>query len=245
MPGFLNYSPYVCIGIVLAILFVIWAFYGGKKYDFIGLAPINPETAGKYTGSIYEWGNEINGNNEPEPEIIHFNDETPCFIFEENPLAERIRNDNRIIANMKGPEAKGSYGSKGERICCETMEKIYGVPFKKIRPHWLKNPETGRNLELDCYNEDLQLAVEYNGKQHYEYNERNGKSTSFHKGEKDFINQVRRDNYKAELCARNGIYLIIVPHTIAHEDIFDYILSKLPETVQNRVKSDTSNITTF
>lgn len=242
MPDFLNYSPYICIGVVLAVLFVIWAFYGGKKYDFVGLAPIYPETSNKYTGSLYDWGNNPIEN---EPEVTHFDDESPCFRFEENPLAERIRQDNRIIANMKGPEAKGTYGSKGERICCETMEKIYGVPFRKIRPNWLKNTETGRNLELDCYNEDLQLAVEYNGKQHYEYDERNGKSTSFHRVEKDFINQVRRDNYKAELCARNGVYLIVVPHTVGHEEIFDYILSKLPETVQNRVRSDTSVTTTF
>src|SRR5205823_8856314 len=62
--------------------------------------------------------------------------------------------------------ASGGFMSRGERICCQTMQRIYGVSFKSTWPSWLINPETGEGLELDCYNDELKIAVEYNGEQH-------------------------------------------------------------------------------
>jgi len=104
--------------------------------------------------------------------------------------------------------------SKGEGICKEHMERRMGVPFTRVRPDFLKNPVTGENLELDIYNEDLRLAVEYNGKQHYEYNRH------FHRGSNDrFQNQQYRDLIKQQLCRDQGIYLIVVPYSIKPEDI--------------------------
>lgn len=112
----------------------------------------------------------------------------------------------------------GRRESKGERICRATLENIYGVPFPNIRPDFLINPETGARLELDCYNKDLGIAVEYNGEQHYKFPNR------FSKTKKDFINQVRRDMLKAELCDRNKIYLITVPYNVPHDMIPGYIV---------------------
>src|SRR5690606_8776479 len=103
------------------------------------------------------------------------------------------------------PIKKKKFMSKGERICKETMENLYGVKFENVRPSWLKNPETGRSLELDCYNESLKLAVEYNGEQHYKWPNFTNQSRE------EFINQTRRDNLKRELCDKNGVYLIVVP----------------------------------
>ena len=112
------------------------------------------------------------------------------------------------------------------------MEKIYGVPFESIRPNWLINPETGEKLELDCYNEELKIAVEYNGEQHYNWpNFTNQTHTQF-------INQVRRDELKMELCDRNGIYLIVVPYTVELDKIPEFIISYLPETLQNRLREE-------
>ena len=50
--------------------------------------------------------------------------------------------------------------SRGERKCKRIIQKIFRKPFTKIRPDFLKNPETNRNLELDLYNEELKIAVE-------------------------------------------------------------------------------------
>ena len=98
--------------------------------------------------------------------------------------------------------------SHGERRCRKWLESYFGRPFIKIRPEWLKNPVYGRNLELDCYNEELGLAVEYNGKQHYSY------VSKFHKkGKKDLQYSKWKDALKHKLCNEHGVYLIIVPYT--------------------------------
>ena len=110
--------------------------------------------------------------------------------------------------------------SKGEKECKRSVEKLLGVQFKKVRPNFLKY-KTGRNLELDMYNEELKIAVEYNGKQHYEY------TPIFHKSEQDFINLIERDEFKKDICDKENITLIIVPYTIKEKDIEKYIESKL------------------
>ena len=130
------------------------------------------------------------------------------------------------------PKPRYKFMSKGERICKETMERIYGVPFENIRPSWLINTETGERLELDCYNEDLGYAVEYNGIQHYRWPNWTNQTQA------QFINQVRRDQYKREMCDRKGIYLISVPYDIPHEDIPRFITEQLPETIQRRIQEE-------
>jgi hypothetical protein len=109
------------------------------------------------------------------------------------------------------------------------MESIYGVPFSTIRPSWLLNPETGENLELDCYNEELKIAVEYNGEQHYKW------PNFTNQTREQFINQVRHDMFKSNLCDRNGVYLIIVPYNVSYESITNYIIAQLPETIRKHL----------
>jgi hypothetical protein len=120
--------------------------------------------------------------------------------------------------------------SKGEKICRETMESIYGVQFHTVRPDWFRNPETGASIELDCYNDDLKLAVEYNGEQHYKW------PNNFSMSKEEFINQMRRDKLKTSLCDKLGIYLIVVPYTVPHEEIPAYIVSLLPETIRETLQ---------
>jgi hypothetical protein len=126
----------------------------------------------------------------------------------------------------------GKMVSRGERLCNDTIQRIYGVPFMNVRPAWLKNPESGERLELDCYNPDLQLAIEYNGIQHYVWPNFTGQS------KKDFLKQVQRDRLKVELCDRNRVYLIVVPYIVEHDKIPEYIISYLPETIQQRINEE-------
>lgn len=73
----------------------------------------------------------------------------------------------------------------------------FGVKFNPARPDWLKNPHTGRNMELDCYNEKLGIAVEYNGRQHYEY------SPHFHHNDPmEFQEQRQRDSVSMFMSTR-------------------------------------------
>lgn len=112
--------------------------------------------------------------------------------------------------------------SRGEEACRVHMEKRFGVPFAKARPSFMRNPVTGENLELDVYNEELAIAVEYNGRQHYEFN------SHFHNGSNDrFQNQQYRDLIKKQLCEQNGVRLVIVPYSVPIDQIGSYIDSEL------------------
>ena len=115
-----------------------------------------------------------------------------------------------------------SFESKGESECRRVLEKIFNVPFPKTRPRFLNNPVTGGNfnLELDCYNDDLKIAVEYNGAMHYKY------IPYFHRNKEAFYNQKYRDELKRRMCRDNGIYLIEVPYTVKLENIEDFIKDK-------------------
>ena len=119
----------------------------------------------------------------------------------------------------KSKQSQKPKDSKGELICRGFLEQKYGVPFSKARPKFLQNPVTGGiyNLELDCYNPELKLAVEYNGIQHYKY------IPYFHKNKEAFLNQKYRDEMKRTKCKENGIRLIEVPYDVAHSDIEAYL----------------------
>lgn len=174
----------------------------------------------------------------PEPSIVI--DQTPSLpSFYANSELDvcvgtvdtQINSDPKLKPEIK-KKPRVPQVSKGERICNQTLEKIYRVPFVKVRPAWLTNPETGKTLELDCYNDELKLAVEYNGEQHYKW------PNWFHKSYDEFIRQVRRDRLKSELCELHGIYLIIVPYNVPLMKIQDFIISHLPETIQKRIQND-------
>jgi len=87
-----------------------------------------------------------------------------------------------------------------ERTCRKIFEHLFKKPFTSSRH--LKNPESGQNLELDGYNDELKLAFEYNGLQHYKRVE------YFMPKEEDFINQQKRDKIREELCLQENIRLI-------------------------------------
>lgn len=107
--------------------------------------------------------------------------------------------------------------SKGEAHSREMAKLIFGKPFEKIRPDMLRNNVTGHNLELDLYNEELKLAIEYSGAQHYKY------IPFFHKNYETFMNQKYRDEIKRMLCQKNDIKLIEIPYTVKLEDIETFI----------------------
>ncbi len=92
-----------------------------------------------------------------------------------------------------------------EYICRKIFETIFKVEFPTKRPGFLKNPKTGRNLELDGYSKELNLAFEYDGEQHYFPVKRFG-------GEDRFQYQQQRDRLKDKLCKENNITLIRIPY---------------------------------
>lgn len=121
--------------------------------------------------------------------------------------------------NNLTPTTQDGYSSAGENRCRKWLEETFGVPFPRVRPEWLKNDVTNRNLELDCYNEDLKLAVEFNGKQHYEYHPR------FHMSQEDYEYSQYKDELKKTLCLENKVELIVVPYW--EKDIEGYLFDNI------------------
>jgi len=143
--------------------------------------------------------------------------------------------DSYIISMMGGKSGKELFNSnvpgvrrppqesRGEQETRRVLEEMFNKPFPKKRPNFLKNPimDGQINLELDCYNEELGIAAEYNGIQHYKY------SPYFHSSKEAFHNQKYRDLIKRRACADNGIFLIEIPYNIPIHNIKDFIVVEL------------------
>jgi hypothetical protein len=122
----------------------------------------------------------------------------------------------------KKPNDPG-YVSKGEIKCRYILEKLFNKPFYKIRPDFLKNDVTGKNIEIDMYNPELKLCLEMNGRQHYEY------VPYFHPNKEAFLNQRYRDEMKKTKCRENGLNIIEVPYNVKLEDMEEFIRKKCKE----------------
>lgn len=144
--------------------------------------------------------------------VIITSHEIPCLTSPDNAPTKKSKSSRRE--------------SKGEKECRKFFESHYGVSFPKQRPDFLRNPKTGRCLELDGYNGDLGIAFEYNGKQHYERVE------YFQKNNNQFLDQKYRDNLKRQLCMKNSVILVIVPYNVG--DIHQF-LSKKVEIVERKI----------
>ena len=136
------------------------------------------------------------------------------------------RRDKLQYSNYSENSNKGE--SKGETECKRVLEKIFNKPFNKVRPDFLRNQVTGNtnNLEIDCFNNELKIGLEYNGRQHYDF------IPFFHRNKETFYNQKYRDELKRIKCRDNGILLIEVPYTIKIEDIEKYIKKDLRDKLK-------------
>ena len=105
----------------------------------------------------------------------------------------------------------------GEEKCRYTLEKLLQYKFKKDR-HTL-----GNRYELDGYNEELKIAFEHHGKQHYEY------TRPYHRKKEDLEKQQKTDEHKRNLCKDLGINLIEIKYTVSENDkeLVVYLMNEL------------------
>jgi hypothetical protein len=107
---------------------------------------------------------------------------------------------------------------RGERITRAIFESLFGKPFPKVRPSWLRTAR-GTQLELDGYCEELGVAFEHQGGQHY--------STKYLSPSHDLAAIQKRDRRKRLLCRRRGVRLLAVPDLsdrLRVDNAKDYIL---------------------
>lgn len=100
---------------------------------------------------------------------------------------------------------------KTEKIVRAIFEEMYKSPFPSVRYDWLNG------LELDGYSDDLKIAFEYSGEQHFKY------IPFFHKQYADFILLQRRDTIKKNICDKRNIKLIIIPYTVDIDNMREFI----------------------
>lgn len=109
--------------------------------------------------------------------------------------------------------------SKLELATAEALKLLFGpdADFKKVRPDWLINPENGKHrLELDLAGKVqlggklVEIALEVDGQHHTSY-----PSRFYPLGFRAEYNRMRkRDLSKELICARRGVILIRVPHSL-------------------------------
>lgn len=124
---------------------------------------------------------------------------------------------------------------KSEESCRKIFKKIFREEFPKKRPKFLKMD--GRpTLELDGYNEDLKIAFEYQGAQHYRH------IPHFHKTEEEFEKLQERDILKYKLCQEEGINLILIPYNFTHKEEDEMEIYILDQIIAQGIKLNFSLI---
>ena len=91
-----------------------------------------------------------------------------------------------------------------ERICRVTLKSLFGRDFPKSRPAWLRSPD-GNQMELDGLCEALAIAFEHQGEQHF------SSATLYVETQEALERQIQLDDWKRDLCERNGVRLLVVP----------------------------------
>lgn len=93
--------------------------------------------------------------------------------------------------------------SKGEKIIREYLEKNN---FKYIPQYIFDNCKDINHLKFDFYIPELNICIEYNGRQHYV-------PVDFWGGAEGLKQTKKRDNIKINYCKQNNINLIIIKHS--------------------------------
>lgn len=223
-----NYAKSWVFWLILIVIVIILlaAFVGtgnSKHYEFSGIKNIiRSQIEDLQNNDINEIEYRISNN---ETNLHYDEDITEC---DEDHIELEPHLPPAFLPDVSVGDPSGIRRSKPEEICKKTLEKIYGKKFSRIKPEWLRNPETNRKLELDCYNDELKIACEYNGIQHYKW------PNQYSMTREEFLAQNRRDNFKIDTCDAMGIYLITVPYNVPYDLIPDYINYFLPHNVKRR-----------
>ena len=108
--------------------------------------------------------------------------------------------------------------TRSEQEAIDVFEKICGRPFPTAYPEWLR--WRGRPMELDGYNEELRVGVEFSGPLH----------TKFYPARESYAaykERVDKDREKIRLCRENGVRLIVIDMSVPRRHLYNYIHSRL------------------
>lgn len=107
--------------------------------------------------------------------------------------------------------------SRGQTALTHVLQKI--LPNEKI----VNEFHIGERLKLDIYCPTYNLAIEYHGRQHFEF------IPHFHATREDFIRAQERDDRKIELCKEKNISLIAFRYcdNLSEEVVYNRLLEEI------------------
>lgn len=117
------------------------------------------------------------------------------------------------------PDCCQSYGEQKFR---EILEKYTGKPFKRIRPNWLLN-NNGNRMEIDGYNQELNIGFEFQGKQHFEF------VKLWHKEKDKFKKQLIADEQKKNILKLRKVKMLYPSYKLKPESFLNFIKENLME----------------
>lgn len=136
----------------------------------------------------------------------------------------RLNNGNKLSC--------GCLKSKGEQKIIELLDQ-HNIPYEyqKTFSNCL-NPDTNRPLIFDFYI-DNKYIIEYDGQQHFEYNDRGWSNL-------ENLTQTKlRDKIKNEWCESQGIPIIRIPYThFKNLNISDLILEETKWLLEMKPKNN-------
>lgn len=117
--------------------------------------------------------------------------------------------------------------SKGQTVLTSVAKKL--LPGQKI----INEHHIGDRLKLDVYCPSYKLALEFHGIQHFKY------SPLFFDSREEFIEAQKRDDKKAQMCAEQGIALVVFRYNdnISEDNVYARILDAIKHTTDDNTMS--------
>lgn len=150
----------------------------------------------RYKASIVNWGDKYKTPEEMQEFIDNNNIQSPTEFLINFPQEYHKASNEGYLSKLIYPERKES---TIETIIRKILESL-GIEFIP-RCHTLDWLVYKRNLELDFYIPELNLAIEGHGVQHFV-------PVNYMGGEKGFKNHRQRDLIKYNLCKEHGVDII-------------------------------------
>ena len=134
-------------------------------------------------------------------------------------VSSNLRNIENIIRLKKGFNLVGSLYNE-TLLFQKIIEKFPNLTvLSQYSPDWL-----GRQ-RFDIYIYEFDIAIEYNGKQHYE-------PVGFYGGKEGFESNLKRDEVKRKKSLKNHCHLI----EVKYDEEFDFCLTQIDKIIKERAK---------
>lgn len=121
-------------------------------------------------------------------------------------LKPYYKNKNQLSKMLGVDNAFCDKSSSKARVIHLILYDLYDEIETEQTWDWLINDRTNKHMYVDFFIPSINTAIEFDGKQHFNYFER------YHKTYEGFLNSVYRDKLKDRLLNENGIRLIRISY---------------------------------